>query len=75
MYCLLFSLVDLIINDNMHENNQLDSSAYGSMDEMDDMPSGLYLHGMHIFGVFDYEKYLNLLFGFKYSSFMENMWL
>ncbi|XP_028418674.1 uncharacterized protein LOC114544160 [Dendronephthya gigantea] len=27
-------------DDYMHDNSQLDSSAYGSMDEMDDIPTG-----------------------------------
>jgi hypothetical protein len=34
--------VDAINDEYIYENNQLDSSAYGSMDEMDDMPQGLY---------------------------------
>ena len=36
-------LADVITDDYMYDNNQLnDSSAYGSMDEMDDIPQGLY---------------------------------
>ncbi|CAB3981901.1 Hypothetical predicted protein [Paramuricea clavata] len=31
-----------ITDEYIYDNNQLDSSAYGSMDEMDDMPQGLY---------------------------------
>ena len=33
--------VDVLTDDYMNDNNQLDSSAYGSMDEMDDIPQGL----------------------------------
>ena len=41
--------VHIFLVDINYDNNQLDSSAYGSMDEMDDMPQGNWLLTVHCF--------------------------